>query len=106
MIKSPSGWVLAPAYDLLNVSIVNPDDEEELALTLVGKKKKLKREHFEQLGIGLGLTEKQIQRVFKRMVKNKSEAASWIDRSFLSDDMKMAYKEVLDAKYKHLGLKE
>jgi hypothetical protein len=27
-----------------------PEDTEELALTLVGKKKKLKREHFEQLG--------------------------------------------------------
>lgn len=105
MIESPSGWVLAPAYDLLNATIVNPDDEEELALTLVGKKKKLKREHFEQLGKGLGLTEKQIQRVFNRMVKNKSEAESWIDRSFLSDDMKDAYKNVLDAKYKQLGLK-
>ena len=40
MINSPSGWVLAPAYDLLNVAIVNPDDTEELALTLEGKKKK------------------------------------------------------------------
>ena len=27
-------WTLAPAYDLLNVAIVNPDDAEELALTL------------------------------------------------------------------------
>ena len=48
-----SGWVLSPAYDLLNVAIVLPEDTEELALTLVGKKKKLKREHFEQLGEGL-----------------------------------------------------
>lgn len=41
MIESPSGWILAPAYDLLNVAIVNPDDTEELALTIEGKKKKL-----------------------------------------------------------------
>lgn len=106
MIKSLSGWVLAPAYDLLNVSIVNPDDDEELALTLASKKKKLKREHFAQLGIGLGLTEKQIQRVFKRMVKNNPKALGWIDRSFLSDEMKVAYKEVLEEKYRQLGLKE
>lgn len=106
MIKSLSGWVLAPAYDLLNVSIVNPDDDEELALTLAGKKKKLKREHFAQLGIGLGLTEKQIQRVFKRMEKNKPKAIGWIDRSFLSDEMKVSYKEVLEEKYRQLGLKE
>jgi len=43
MIESPSGWVLSPAYDLLNVSIILPGDNEELALTLVGKKKKLSR---------------------------------------------------------------
>ncbi len=106
MIKSPSGWVFAPAYDLLNVSIVIPDDKEELALTLVGKKKKLGREHFEQLGKGLELTEKQIRGAFSRMEKNKPKAMHWIARSFLSNDMKVDYGEVLEKRYKQLGLKE
>ena len=97
---------MAPAYDLLNVAILIPEDTEELALTLDGKKKKLKREHFEQLGKGLGLTDKQINGAFKRMVKNKPMAIEWIDRSFLSYDMKTAYKDVLEAKYKQLGLVE
>ncbi|MDZ7606945.1 MAG: HipA domain-containing protein [Cyclobacteriaceae bacterium] len=61
MIESPSGWVLAPAYDLLNVAIVLPEDKEELALTLAGKRSKLKRDHFEQLGGGLGLTDRADQ---------------------------------------------
>lgn len=39
MIESPSGWVLALAYDLLNASIVLQEDTDELALTLAGKKK-------------------------------------------------------------------
>lgn len=106
MMESPSGWVLAPAYDLLNVAIVFPEDTEELALTLAGKKKKLKREHFEQLGEWLGLTPKQIQGAFKRMVKNKPSAHTWIDRSFLSKDMKAAYHKVLDDRYNQLGLSE
>lgn len=106
MIESPSGWVLAPAYDLLNVVIVLPEDKEELALTLVGKKKKLKREHFEQLGEDLELTGKQIKGAFRRMIKYKTSAFRWIDRSFLSDDMKTAYNEVLDSRYKQLGLIE
>lgn len=104
MIESPSGWVLSPAYDLLNVSIVNPDDEEELALTLEGKKKKIKKEHFERLGVGLGLTEKQVRSAFKRMARNKSKATDWIDRCFLSADMKDAYKEVLERRYQQLEL--
>lgn len=39
MVENPSGWGLAPAYDLLNVAIVFPEDKEEIALTLMGKKK-------------------------------------------------------------------
>lgn len=104
MIESASGWVLAPAYDLLNVTIVNPADEEELALSLAGKRKKLKLENFEQLGKGLELTNLQIQRVFKRMLKNKKVAISWINKSFLSDKMKVAYIEVLESRYNQLGL--
>ncbi|HPS61804.1 MAG TPA: HipA domain-containing protein [Bacteroidales bacterium] len=104
MIESRSGWILAPAYDLLNVAIVYPDDTEELALTLEGKKKKLKREHFERLGIGLGLTDKQVQGVFKRMIKHKPIANTWIDKSFLSKDMKGEYKKIIEARYKQLKM--
>ena len=88
------------------VSILNPDDEEELALTLVGKKKKLKREHFEQLGKSLELTDKQIDGAFKRMLKNKPKAIAWIDQSFLSEVMKVAYKDVAEIKYNQLRLIE
>ncbi len=102
MIKSPSGWVLAPAYDLLNVTIVLSDDTEELALSLEGKKKKIRKEHFIKFGKGLALTDKQIEGVFKRMVKNKPKAIEWIDKSFLSSDMKTAYKEVLNSRYEKL----
>lgn len=103
MIESLSGWVLAPAYDLLNVTIIFPDDTEELALTLEGKKRKLKKVHFEHLGQVLGLTEKQIQGVFKRMFKNKLKALKWIDHSFLSNDLKAAYKDILESRYKRLA---
>jgi serine/threonine-protein kinase HipA len=104
MIESASGWVLAPAYDLLNVAIVNPDDSEELALTLDGRKKKLKKEHFEKLAQGLGLNDKQIERVFIRMIKNKTKAIDWIDNSFLSAQLKTDYKEVIQHRYLQLNL--
>lgn len=105
MMESSSGWGLAPAYDLLNVAIVFPDDKEELALTLAGKKKKLTRRHFEQLGEELGLTPKQIRGTFNRILKNKPKALRWIDQSFLSQNMKAAYKEVLSERYGKLEVK-
>lgn len=103
MIKTRSGWTLSPAYDLLNVRIANPEDKEELALTLGGKKKKLTRVYFERFGEELGLTPKQIQGVFKRFEKNKEMAITWIDQSFLSDIMKEAYLEILNERYSRIA---
>lgn len=99
MINTNAKWVLAPAYDLLNVVIVNPGDKEELALTIEGKKKKLKRSNFERLGNILELNEKQIEGVFKRLIKNKPYANEWINNSFLSNDLKEKYKVLLEEKY-------
>lgn len=99
MTESPSGWVLSPAYDLLNVAIVNPDDDEELALTLDGKKKKLTRKHFEYLGKNLELNQKQIDGVFKRFLKNKPNSKKLIDQSFLSEKIKSEYLELLEKRY-------
>ncbi|MFY0607585.1 MAG: HipA domain-containing protein [Cyclobacteriaceae bacterium] len=104
MIENSSGWVLAPAYDLLNVAIVFPEDSEELALTLAGKKKKLKRAHFEELGKGLGLSQKQIDGTFRRMIKNLPVGIDLIERSFLSENMKAQYQDVLKRKYERLEL--
>lgn len=99
MINSREEWQLSPAYDLLNVTIVNPEDDEELALTLEGKKKKLKREHFERLGKGLDLTDKQISGVFKRFGRNRTIAEEWVQNSFLSDDHKGRYTDLLAERY-------
>ena len=99
MIESASGWVLSPAYDLLNVTILNPEDDEELALTMEGKKKKIRREYFERLGEGLGLTPKQLSGVFNRFHKNQAKAIQWINNSFLTADMKEAYARLLEDRY-------
>ena len=102
MIHSGNEWSLAPAYDLLNVTIVNPEDTEELALTLEGKKQKLKKEHFDKLGKGLELNDKQISGVYRRFVRNKELAFQWINNSFLSEKLKVDYQLLLDSRYKRL----
>lgn len=102
MINSGDHWSLAPAYDLLNVAIVNPDDAEELALTLEGKKRRLKWENFEQLGKKLGLNDKQLNGMIKRFLKNKTVALEWINNSFLSTAYKEKYILVLEERYTSL----
>jgi serine/threonine-protein kinase HipA len=102
MIDAGGRWTLSPAYDLLNVVILNPEDTEELALTLEGKKKKLKWVHFEHLGQTMGLNDKQIQGIAKRFQKNKKLAFDWIDNSFLSEEYKDKYKELIESRYANL----
>lgn len=102
LIKGSSGWVFSPAYDLLNVTIVNPSDKEELALTLEGKKSKLKREHFVDFGIKSGLTPKQVDGAFKRLLANRSKAESLIQSSFLTSEMQGKYVAVLNERFTRL----
>lgn len=102
MIDKGGSWSLAPAYDLLNVAIVNPEDKEELALTLEGKKSKLKLDHFERLGKKMGLNEKQLINIFKRIKANRSVAIDWISSSFLSENYKQKYITLLEERYNSL----
>lgn len=95
-------WGLSPAYDLLNVAIVNPEDKEELALTIEGKKKKLGLENFQYLGAKLDLNKKQIRNVFKRFEKFKPIAEKWIQRSFLSREYKEKYQVLLQERFQVL----
>lgn len=104
MIRGSSGWVLAPAYDLLSVAIVLPEDTEETALTLDGKKRNLTRKNFVSLAQNLDLTDRQTDGVFKRLVANKPKAFEWIEKSFLPDDMKSEYIRTLESRYMQLNL--
>lgn len=99
LVQTSYGWALSPAYDLLNVAIINPDDLEELALTVAGKKKKITRELLFDFGIGLGLSKKQINGAFKRFQNLKDDAFALIKTSFLSESMQEAYINLLESRY-------
>lgn len=93
-MHQPEGIVLSPAYDLLNVSLLNPRDEEELTLTLNGKKARIKLSDFTALAENLGLNKKVYQHSFKHFSSKNKEVMDLIDRSFLNKKMKQRYKEI------------
>ncbi|MGO3181852.1 MAG: HipA domain-containing protein [Aequorivita sp.] len=99
MLKTSYGWALSPAYDLLNVAIVNPQDTEELALTIAGKRKKITKKILTEFGIDLGLSKKQVNSVYKRFTDLQGEAVALTKTSFLSDYMQNDYIELLENKY-------
>lgn len=95
LYKTPLGFCLTPAYDLLSTLIVMPQDTEELALTLNGKKRKIKRSDFERAMTASGLNEKVIQNMANKFGKAISKWIDLIDNSFLPNDMKREYKRLI-----------
>ncbi|WP_308008348.1 HipA domain-containing protein [uncultured Prevotella sp.] len=95
LYKTPLGFCLTPAYDLLSTLIVMPQDTEELALTLNGKKRKIKRSDFEKAMTASGLNEKVIQNMANKFGKAISKWIDLIDNSFLPSDMKREYKRLI-----------
>lgn len=100
-LYSPAGEpVLTPAYDLLSAAISNPADDEELALNLNGKKKHLKDSDFVAAFRTCGVPEIVFNRIKKKYLALLPKFEEEIQRSFLSEDLKAAYVELLHKRMK------
>lgn len=102
MILKGEDWVFSPAYDLLNVQLHLPEDKEETALTIGGKKSRLTKADFINLGLKFGLSERQIENIFKRFIKAKEKMLELISISFLDEEKKKIYKDLLSHRLEHL----
>ena len=97
-----SQYVLAPAYDLVNAALVNPQDKEELALTLNGKKSRLNLQDFIQAAERMGLTERFVEQTVERFNTFLPLWRQTISRSFLTDELKQGYVEMLGERLQRL----
>ena len=89
---------LAPAYDFLNSSIAIKNPQEEMALSLKGKKSNFKSsdliDYFAKER--LELNNKSIDSIIVEMNKNITKWKDLIEISFLSDDMKNKYLKLFE----------
>jgi serine/threonine-protein kinase HipA len=93
-------WTLSPAYDLLNVKIILPKDKEDMALMLGGKKMNFNKDYFDRFANVLKLNEIQINAVYKRLVKWLPEATQLIEISFLTEENRIAYTNLVTNRVK------
>ena len=104
LIKDASGaYNLCPAYDLVASELVLKD-EEELALNLNGKKRKLKKADFELAMKTVGIEQKTMDNIFNNFYKSLPKWHSLVDLSFLPLPLKTKYHELIDLKAKQLEL--
>ena len=105
LIQLPKiGHVLSPAYDMVATTLINPADDEDLALTLNGKKKKIIKDDFVKAFNTSKLDQKQQENMFNKMLKAKDNWMNFIDISFLNDAYKSDYKKLIIERFNRLSL--
>ena len=102
LYRPKADYQLTPAYDLLNVAIANPMDKEELALPLSGKKAKLSIDDFMKAAKTMGLEENVVLRLVAGLHKALPQWQYLIHSSFLSDEQKERYEELILSRLKRL----
>ncbi len=103
LIYDPTnGPVFSPAYDLLSTVLVNPKDDEDLALNLNGRKKKINRKDFDSAFSTMKLDVKQQANIFAKMEKVRNKWIDFIQISFLSPDFKGKYIQLINERFDRL----
>ena len=97
---------LSPCYDLLNTTIEYRKPDEEIALPLKGKKKRLTYNILiEYFGLGrCELTAKSVDKVLDTISSAIPVWKSLIDSSFLSNGMKEKYLKLLETRLHNLRI--
>lgn len=103
-IAKKGGFTLAPAYELVSTALVLPSDEEELALTLNGKKKKITLKDFTTAFDSLSIEKTVQERMLKKFRKVLPVWEKLIERSFLQTEKQTAYKVLLAKKFNQIRL--
>lgn len=104
LMHTDKGILFSPAYDLLNINLIFPKDQEDLALTLGGRKRKVKKADFDQFAMSLGMGDKVRDNIYKEFSKQTGKVQDLIDSSFLSGDFKQEYLSIFQNKVKQIQI--
>lgn len=96
-------YKLSAAYDLLPVSVILPEDTEQTALTLNGKKKRIKREDFLQYADSIGVPQKAANNMIKKVTSMKEQYIKMCEESYMPEQMKESLKSLIENRVSELS---
>lgn len=114
-VEKPDVYNLTPAYDLLNTSLHIPNEQSRTALDLFNNEDDFKTPFYEVNGFygtpdfmefawRIGIVEKRAARFIRQAVDSVPAVEEMLDRSFLSEQGKVKYKESVRDRAKALSL--
>lgn len=99
LIESESGsgeYHLSPAYDLLPVNVIMPEDKEEFALPINGKKRNIHRKDFLIFAAGCGIAKLAAEKMIEQLISMVPIFIEMCCNSLMPQDMKEAFIELVD----------
>ena len=97
-----NAYVLSPAYDLVPVNVILPEDKEEFALAMNGRKANLRRRDFLVLADRCGLPRTAAEKMMGKLVSLEETYRTMIQASLLPRELKDRFTRLLEDRTRRL----
>lgn len=94
---------LSPAYDFLPVNVILPEDKEEMALTVNGKKKNIHRKDFMILARHFNIPDKAAEKMIEKTITCSNSFISACRDSFLPEKQKQKVMNLIASRIQILN---
>lgn len=95
-------FVLSDAYDMLPVNVILPEDTEQMALTVNGKKRNILYKDFIQLARNCNIAEKIAISLIEKICSYKEEMLKEVNESYLTEEQKVKVKDLISVRIDNL----
>lgn len=99
LIETAAGsrqYVLSAAYDLLPVKVNMPEDEEDFALAMNGKKTNIRKNDFFLFAENIGIPKNTAQKMINQLVAKKDMLQSMCMESYLPNHLKKSFSDLIE----------
>lgn len=89
-------YALSAAYDLLPVQVIVPEDTEQMALSLNGKKRNIRRNDFLKFAESSGISKEAAVKMINKVISMKDKYCSLCEEAYLPESMKNMLKSLME----------
>lgn len=89
-------YVLSAAYDLLPVNVILPEDTEQMALALNGKKRNLHRNDFLKFAASCGISADAAEKMIRKIISMRDIYQTQCAESYIPAGMKERFSLLID----------
>ena len=102
--EGSGNYVLSPAYDLLPVNVILPEDPEQFALAMNGKKRNLRKKDFLIFAASCGLSQNAAEKMIKKMINLKETFTDMCNSSLLPKHLKSDFLQLMNERIQTLNI--